>query len=170
MTQLPSEMPRSAAGSLARTIVRRLRTARLQLASRGRLRIDPTSGVARRSRIQPTASGSIGPNVLVGTDFRADVPFDVGPGSLISSSVAFIGKDHDLGAAAASVAEGSRLPPGRVVLDGDNLVGYGSILIAPCRLASGVVVGAGSVVTGDLDQADGIYGGVPARLIGTRER
>lgn len=163
-------MPRSRAGTIARTIVRRFRTARLQLASRGGLKIDPSSGVARRSRIQPTASGTIEANVLVGTDFRADVPFDVGEGSLISSSVAFIGKDHDLGPGATSVAEGDRLPTGRIVLDGDNLVGFGSIVIAPCRLARGVVVGAGSVVTGDLEQEDGIYAGVPARLIGSRDR
>jgi len=170
MTQLASEMPRSRLGVLARTIVRRLRVAKLRITSRGRVTIDETSGIARRSRILPTASGSIGPNVLVGTDFRADVPFDIGAGSLISSSVAFIGKDHDLGPGAKSVAEGSRLAAGRVVLAGDNLVGYGSIMIAPCSLAHGVVVGAGSVVTGDLDQPDGIYGGVPARLIGSRER
>lgn len=170
MTQLASEMPRSRAGTLARSIVRRFRSTRLQVLSRGRVTVDPSSGIARRSRILPTASGSIGPNVLVGTDFRADVPFEIGAGTLISSSVAFIGKDHDLGPGAKSVAEGDRLDTGRIVLDGDNLVGYGAIMIAPCRLASGVVVGAGAVVTGDLDQVDGIYGGVPARLIGQRER
>ena len=87
----------------------------------------------------------------------------------ISSHVAIVGNDHRFDGASASVFAAGRLPPTTVVLEGDNLVGFGAIIVGGVRIGRGAIVGAGAVVTRDVE-SDAIVCGVPARPIRRRAR
>lgn len=55
-----------------------------------------------------------------------------------------------------------------VIIDDDVWIGAGTIIVMGAKINSGVVVAAGSVVTGELP-ANTICGGVPAKVIKKRE-
>lgn len=106
--------------------------------------------------------------VGIGPDFNCLVNLRVGPGSLISGSVAIVGNDHPIDSM-EDVFGAPRAGECLVVLEGDNLIGFGSILVGPCRVGRGAVVGAGSVVSSDL-LPETVYAGVPARALRLRRR
>jgi acetyltransferase-like isoleucine patch superfamily enzyme len=55
------------------------------------------------------------------------------------------------------------------ILVGDDVwLGAGVVVLAGVRIADGCLVAAGAVVTRDLDEPYAIYGGVPAKRIGSR--
>jgi acetyltransferase-like isoleucine patch superfamily enzyme len=56
-----------------------------------------------------------------------------------------------------------------IVIEDDVWIGAGARILDGVRLGRGCVIGAGAVVTKDT-RPNGIYGGVPARLIGERGR
>lgn len=55
-----------------------------------------------------------------------------------------------------------------IIIGDDVWVGSQSVLLAGSKIANGCVIGANSLVTGNLDEAYGIYVGSPAKLIGNR--
>jgi len=58
----------------------------------------------------------------------------------------------------------------KLKMERNSFVGYGSIITFGCSyIAEGVVIGAGSVVTNDINEPYSIWGGNPARKIGVRE-
>lgn len=60
----------------------------------------------------------------------------------------------------------SRDHKGEKIIIGKNVwIGADSIVLPGVKISDNIIVGAGSVVTKDLDTPYGIYGGVPARLI-----
>jgi acetyltransferase-like isoleucine patch superfamily enzyme len=110
----------------------------------------------------------LGSNVALGRHLYVETDLTVGDDVLFSGYVAVVGDVHPIDGPSTVFASAS-LPQQPVVLEGDNLVGYGAILIAPCHLERGAVVGAGAVVTGRLT-ADSVNVGVPARPIRHRRR
>ncbi len=54
-----------------------------------------------------------------------------------------------------------------IIIGNDVWIGYGAQIMAGVTIADGCVIGAGAVVTNDTI-AYGVYGGVPAKLIGNR--
>jgi len=57
-------------------------------------------------------------------------------------------------------------PRGKVVIESDAWIGAGAIIMPNITIGEGAVVGAGSVVTRDVDKYT-IVAGIPARVIGT---
>jgi len=58
----------------------------------------------------------------------------------------------------------------KLKIEKNAFIGYGAIITFGCSfIAEGVVIGAGSVVTKDIDEPYSIWGGNPARKIGVRE-
>lgn len=55
-----------------------------------------------------------------------------------------------------------------IVVGDDVWLGANSVVTAGTRIANGVIVAAGAVVTKDVTEEDVIVGGVPARIIGRR--
>ncbi len=86
---------------------------------------------------------------------------------MISSNVAFIGKDHDFSEPDFGLHQQAVLPPARIVLEGDNLIGYGTIILGDVTVGRGAIVGAGSLVTGDLP-SDTVCVGRPAKPLRAR--
>jgi acetyltransferase-like isoleucine patch superfamily enzyme len=77
---------------------------------------------------------------------------------MISSHVAIVGNDHPFDASDRTIQEFPSSPPATVVLEGDNLIGYGTIILGPVTIGRGTVVGAGSLVTHDLPRDVVAYG------------
>lgn len=109
----------------------------------------------------------IGDRVSIGRGFHVEANVVIGDDVLISSQVAIVGNDHAFGVRELSIYWAGRLPPATVVLEGDNLLGFGSVIVGSVRIGKGCVVGAGSVVTRDLP-ADTVCVGIPARPIRAR--
>jgi acetyltransferase-like isoleucine patch superfamily enzyme len=56
-----------------------------------------------------------------------------------------------------------------IVIGDDVWLGANSVVTAGTRIANGVIVAAGAVVTKDITDEDAIVGGIPARVIGHRK-
>jgi acetyltransferase-like isoleucine patch superfamily enzyme len=92
----------------------------------------------------------VGERVNIGSDFVTHDDLLIGDDVMISAHVAFIGNDHAFNDPEKTIQEQELLPRSRVVLEGDNLIGYGSIVLGNVTIGRGVIVGAGSLVTSDL--------------------
>jgi acetyltransferase-like isoleucine patch superfamily enzyme len=132
-----------------------------------RLRVGENVSIGAEAVLLSPNELTIGSNVSIGREFHVETDLEIGGEVLISSRVAIVGRDHRFDDPHHSVYWAGRLAPGKVVLEGDNLIGFGTIVIGPARIARGCIVGAGSVVVGDLPP-NTICAGVPARPIRSR--
>lgn len=125
--------------------------------------------IGARGRFLAPGYMELGDNVSIGSDIHVEANLRIGSDVLISSRVAVIGNDHRFDDVEGSIFWGGRLPDCEVVIEGDNLIGFGVVVVGPVRIARGCVVGAGSVVTRDLPE-DSVCVGSPARPIRSRRR
>lgn len=109
----------------------------------------------------------VGDRVKVGADFHCEGNAIIGSDILISSSVSLIGNDHAFDDPGSTVFRQGRLPATTITLEGDNLIGFGTIIIGPVTIGFGAIVGAGSLVTKDVPHGVVVVGR-PASVI--RER
>ena len=109
----------------------------------------------------------VGVNVSFGAGVVVESNLVIGENTLVSSQVAFIGNDHDFSNPEETIYSGHRLPSSSVILEGDNLIGFRSIILGNVRIGRGCIVGAGSIVTRDLPPYS-ICVGAPARKIKDR--
>jgi len=91
----------------------------------------------------------------------------IGDDVMISSRVAFVGNDHSFDDPTMNIQSQGLLPPTTVRLMGNNLLGYGVLVLGNVTIGRGAIVGAGSLVTTDLP-ADMICVGRPARPLKSR--
>ncbi|MBL1262365.1 acyltransferase [Methylomicrobium sp. RS1] len=117
--------------------------------------------------IRPPLSAVFGNRVGIGKNITIECNVSVGDDVLISSNVAFVGNDHRFDDPTLTVYAQGRHPDATVVLEGDNLIGFGVILVGPVKVGRGCIVGAGSVVVKDLPP-NSICAGVPAKFIRQR--
>ena len=146
----------------------RIRYLRLAISTRFKITSDGHPILGAHIKVLSGASINLGKNVALGRGLYIEPDLDVGDDTLISGSVALVGNVHPLDEPTTVFTTIDRSDQ-KIVMDGDNLVGYGAILIAPCHLKRGAVVGAGAVATGTLDE-DVIVVGVPARPLRKRRR
>ena len=154
---------------MCRPLVQRWRIARIRFLYRGRWSTGKDFSIGSGARFAAAGPFSVGDRVGIGRDLHVETAVLAGSDILISSRVAFVGNDHDVWGAHTTVYSGERLPQSVVTLEGDNLIGFGSILVGSVTIGKGAVVGAGSVVTRDV-APDTIVAGVPARVLRHRER
>ena len=161
------DRPVSAPASLLRRFVRGARLIRWRLLLGRRLELGRNVTIGAAAVLVLPRRLAIRDNVAIGRGFHVEVDLEIGPEVLISSQVAIVGRDHRFDDPTRSVYWAGRLPASPVVLEGDNLIGFGTIIVGPCRIGKGCVVGAGAVVAGDLPP-DSICVGVPAQAIRPR--
>ncbi len=161
--------PKSPLVSLARNAVRSLRRLRLQLRLKKRLRIDGQVFLGPKADFRPPGWIRIGNNVAIGKNCTVESNLTIGDEVLISSNVAFVGNDHAFDDPNSTVFRQGRLPDTEVILEGDNLIGFGAIVIGNVRIGKGCIVGAGAIVTKDLPP-NMVCAGVPARPLRPRFR
>jgi chloramphenicol O-acetyltransferase type B len=150
-----------------RQAVRAMRNLRLSLAVPGKAIIGKNVSIGRKCTVLSPQSFIIGDNVRIGQEFFAETNVEIGPETLVSSRVSFVGDDHPFDLPGVTVFRQQRNPPATVRVEGDTLIGHGCILVGEITLGRGVIVGAGSVVTTDLP-AWTVCAGVPARPLRMR--
>jgi acetyltransferase-like isoleucine patch superfamily enzyme len=154
-------------GNLLREVVRWARAKRIRLAQGSRVRFGTSFSIGKSADIRPPSFFYCGNCVGIGKNFTCESNAEIGDNVLISSNVSFISNDHAFDDRTSDIFHQGRLAPSSIIIEGDSLIGFGSILIAPCRIEKGAIVGAGSLVKGKI-KADMIYAGVPARPIKPR--
>jgi chloramphenicol O-acetyltransferase type B len=161
------DRPLSAPLSQLRSVVRAWRRAAVFLRLGRRVSIGSNVVLGRSVRFFAPGFVRIGDNVSIGADFHCETNLIGGSDVLISSRVAMVGRDHRFDDPDVTIFWAGRLPAATVTIEGDNLIGFGTIIVGPATIGRGCVVGAGAVVIGDLP-GNTICVGVPARPI--RER
>ncbi|MCI5122964.1 MAG: acyltransferase [Candidatus Electrothrix sp. AR5] len=104
----------------------------------------------------------LGERVSIGKNFTLQCNIDTGNDILISSNVSIIGNDHCFRDPNRTVYTEGRIDPPKVTLKGDNLIGFGVIIVGPVTIGKGCIVGAGAVVTKDLPEYC-VCVGIPAK-------
>jgi acetyltransferase-like isoleucine patch superfamily enzyme len=105
--------------------------------------------------------------VFVGTgaEFNIRCGVTVGDHSLIAAGCRLI--DHDHGIQAGFLIGPQQGQEAEIIIGSDVWIGADSIVLKGVHVGDGAVIGAGSVVTGNIPK-DEIWAGVPARKIGVR--
>jgi len=133
-----------------RSAARGARRAGLKLRVPGTFTAGKDFAIGRRSAILCPDFFEAGERVHIGQDFLCEVNARIGNDVLISSFVRFIGNDHLFDEAGVTVFSSTRAATACQVLEGDNLIGNGTIVLGNVTIGRGVIVGAGSLVTRDL--------------------
>jgi acetyltransferase-like isoleucine patch superfamily enzyme len=152
-----------------RNIIRTLRRVRARLLLMGRGSLASDLAIGPRARWLAHSAVKIGPRVSIGADFFLETGLIVEADVLISSRVAFISDDHVFDGTPTVITKQPRRPASSVYLEGDNLIGHGTIVLGPARIGRGTIIGAGSLVLGDLP-ANAICVGRPARVVRMRRQ
>ncbi len=150
-----------------RFVVRYFRYLRLFFQSNGRLAVGKNVVFGGGCYILAPEMARFGNNVAVGLNFHVEQNIMVGDDVLISSNVAVIGNDHPFDDPKHTIFSAPRAGSCAVVLEGDNLIGFGVTIIGGVKIGKGCVVGARSVVTRDLPP-NTICFGIPARPVRQR--
>ncbi|KQB51552.1 acetyltransferase [Pseudomonas endophytica] len=115
----------------------------------------------------------------ISTDLEAGAYSYIGPGceigpgvtlgaySMIGPSVKIIGNDHIFNIPGTPIIFSGRPPFKRTVIGRDVWIGAGAIILAGVHIEDGSIIGAGSVVTKNIDSFC-IVAGVPASIIKKR--
>nr|PZN83150.1 MAG: acyltransferase [Pseudomonadota bacterium] len=131
----------------------------------------------RNIRIHATASIRYAENVYIGRNSHINHNCCVWAGH---KSKIVLGNDVLMGPGVCLFAANHGTAKGRpmmwqerteedIVIGDDVWLGANSVVTAGTRIANGVIVAAGSVVTKDITEENVIVGGVPARVIGKRQ-
>jgi chloramphenicol O-acetyltransferase type B len=150
-----------------RATVRRGRWLRLSLLTSADLQAGQNVWFGAGAVLAAPSFIRLGDNVAIGRDFHLETNLEVGSDVLISSRVAIVGNDHLFNDAETSVFWQGRAPEQTVHLEGDNLIGFGTIIIGAVTVGRGCIVCAGSIVTRDLPPQT-VCVGAPAKPIRDR--
>lgn len=137
------------------------------LRSPGRIRIGRNAVLGPAVRVARGRMLQAGDRVSIGRSFECMTNAVIGDDVMISANVAFVGNDHAFDDPSETIQTQGLLPVSTVRVEGDNLIGFGSIIVGNVTISRGVIVGAGSLVTSDLPP-DTICVGRPARPIRSR--
>lgn len=144
--------------------VRSLRRGIASVANPGRIRFGRGTVVGPGLRVVRGASLLVGDQVGIGANVTVMAAVTIGDDCLVSSSVAFVGNDHEFEDPSSLIREQASHFPALISLEGDNLVGFGTTVVGDVRIGYGAVIGAGSLVTGDVEPFS-VNIGRPARVI-----
>ncbi|MCF8020109.1 MAG: acyltransferase [Vallitaleaceae bacterium] len=110
---------------------------------------------------------SIGDRSGIGLNARIQGPLTIGKYVMMGPDVIIYTRNHDIQNTSVPMIDGGETPPRAVVIEDDVWIGARAIILPGVRIGQGAVVGAGAVVTKDVDNY-AIIGGVPAKIIGHR--
>lgn len=129
------------------------------------------------SRIWARGAVIIGSNFYMGRYSSIECNARIGENVLFGNFVSLAGRyDHHYQVVGVPIAHAPRIRSKdycwkgleeEVIIGDDVWIGVGAIILSGSRIGNGCIVGAGSVVVGELDPYS-VYVGVPARLVGPR--
>lgn len=153
--------------SLVRIIVRKIRLLKFRITLGTCFNYGKNFSLGKNADIRSPGMVNIGYNVAIGKNFTVESELEIGNNVLISSNVSFINNDHKFDDKNYTVYSQGKNTIEKVILKGDNLIGYGVIIIAKVTIGKGSIVGAGAVVTKDIPPYS-VATGIPARVIRPR--
>ena len=109
----------------------------------------------------------IGNNVFVGRRCHLACDVIISDNVLIASNVAFVGGDHRFDVHNELIKDSGRGNFKKITISDDVWIGHGSILLKGVNVGEGSIIGAGSVVTKDVEPYS-VYAGNPAKKIKNR--
>jgi acetyltransferase-like isoleucine patch superfamily enzyme len=112
----------------------------------------------------------IGSNTYInsGTVIYSGNGVRIGAGVLIAANCTLAAVNHEYRARGRTIMEQGFMPSrGGIVIEDDVWLGAGSVVLDGARIAKGVVVGANSLVRGNLDEYT-VYAGNPLRALSKR--
>ena len=145
----------------ALALVRALRRTRFRVGALGRATWGESFIIGPRSQSARASRFIAGSRVNIGADFVNHGNLVIGDDVMISSHVSVIGNDHPFDSSSKTIQDFEPTAPAKVEIEGDNLIGFGTVIVGPVRIGRGTIVGAGSLVTRDLP-ADSVAYGRPA--------
>lgn len=153
--------------SFVRSLVRFFRYQKIRVLNKNKISRGSNSYFGPGANVYIPELIEIGHNVSIGADLISQVNLFIGDECLISSRVSFIGNDHDLFNENASAYFSGRNPASKIVLEGDNFIGFGSVILGNVTIGKGAIVAACSFVNKDVPP-NTVVGGVPAKILRTR--
>lgn len=121
------------------------------------------SFVAPGLALGDTSDIHIGKGTYISYDVRVDGrgPLWIGAGCSLAARVIVITSTHGIG---PSSKRAGTLNSSPVTIGDGSWIGAGAIIMPGVTIGPGCIIGAGAVVTKDCE-ANGVYAGVPARLV-----
>lgn len=120
---------------------------------------------------------SIGENFYIGKYSQIECDSEIGDNVMFGNFVALVGRhDHDFQTVGVPIRFAGRIRDDnysgeglleKVVIEDDVWIGHGTIILSGVKVGQGSIVGAGSVVTKDVEPFS-VYAGNPLRLIRSR--
>jgi len=120
---------------------------------------------------------SVGDNFYIGKYSQIECDAEIGDNVMFANCVALVGRhDHDFRAVGVPVRLSAKIRDDgyegeglyeKTIIEDDVWIGHGSIILSGVRIGQGSIIGAGSVVTKDVEPFS-IYAGNPARMIKPR--
>jgi len=154
---------------IIRDLVRSMRRLWLRLKLRKKLSHGANFHFGKHCLFLPPGHLKCGNDISIGQNFHLETNLEIGDGVLISSNVSIIGNDHRFDDIHNNIYWGGRLPASTVIIEGDNLIGFGTIILGNVRIGHGCIVGAGSIVTRDLPSG-WVCVGSPAKPVRKRRQ
>lgn len=108
---------------------------------------------------------SVGNNVFIGSFSHLSVKdLFIDDYTMIASSVSIVGGDHNFEIIGIPTIFNGRGKEKEVIIEKDVWIGYGAIIMHGVKLGEGSIIGAGSVVTKDVEPYT-IVAGNPAKFV-----
>lgn len=153
--------------NILRTIIRQLRFTRVSISNFGKVRRGSNVYFGKNADVYIPTHGEFGQNVSIGSDWLSQVDFFIGDDCLISSRVSFIGHDHELFDSSTTSYMSGRLPSSKIILEGNNFIGFGATILGNITIGKDALVAAGALVNKDVP-AGCVVAGVPAKVLSKR--
>lgn len=148
----------------------RMLIVRTQLAvTRPMVRLGRRAKIGLGTSFSSNRAVSIGDDFFCGRDCHFGAPANIGRDVMFASFVALVGGDHRIDGISVPIRLSGRDTMKTIQISDDVWIGHGAIVMHGCRLGTGSVVAAGSVVTKDVPEY-AIVAGNPARVLRYREQ
>lgn len=142
-----------------------------------RFNIAPGFHAGLRVRIWGRQKVEIGRNFYIGRDSFIETDVVIGDNVMFGNRVALIGRyDHHYQLPGMPIRLAPQIRDAgydwkgigqNIIVENDVWIGYGSTVLSGIRIGEGSIIGAGSLVTKDVEPYS-IYAGVPARKVRSR--
>jgi acetyltransferase-like isoleucine patch superfamily enzyme len=109
----------------------------------------------------------LGDQVYIGRNSYLAVPAEIGNFTLLASSVALVGDDHEMHKPTVPMTMAGRGTPKPIIIGDDVWIGHGVIVRSGVQIGEGAIIGAGSIVTKDIPPYS-VAVGSPAAVIRSR--
>lgn len=129
--------------------------------------------VGQNCRIMKNVYFGNGNNVSIGHSCRINEKtrldrVTIGNHVMIARETVFLGKMHEFEDLETPMVDQGERSQGQTVVEDNVWIGLRAIILPGLTLRNGTIIGAGAVVTKDTE-VNGIYAGVPAKLVRFRQ-